>query len=305
MAKQSVRDDGDLQKYYAAIPNIVFDLGLNPYELALYGHFKRAAGNKKVGVCWKSRATIARESGMSSGMVTKARQALEMPRAELGGKPLITVTEEPSKTGGKPTCRVAMSDIWLENMSKFSTSPYDIATSHDDVEPEAPSHGAEQRHHTTIATSPHDPKEQSVKKNQEERKEEPQHAVRADQRGARLPDDFCLNSSMREWASLNTPNVDLEVSLAEFCDYWRGIPGQRGKKLDWPATWRNRMRELEGRARRNGNGNGTSQPRTNQTAAERRNAEVIRIKQRAAELRSRGDERAESILRGEPSASGR
>lgn len=51
--------------------------------------------------------------------------------------------------------------------------------------------------------------------------------------------------------------------------------------------------------------NGSGQSRPNQTASERRNAEVIRIQQRAAELRSLGDERIESILRREPGSSGR
>ena len=27
----------------------------------------------------------------------------------------------------------------------------------------------------------------------------------------------------------------------EFRDYWIGIPGQRGRKLDWEATWRNNV----------------------------------------------------------------
>jgi hypothetical protein len=127
---------------------------------------------------------------------------------------------------------------------------------------------------------------------------------RADTRGSRLPDDFCLNSSMREWAVLNTPHVNADDSLVEFVDYWRGVPGQRGKKLDWPATWRNRMRELEGRARRNGNGNGTSQPGTYQTPSERRNAATIRNREREAELRSLGDEPVESILRRESGKAG-
>lgn len=175
MTKHSVSDDGDLRKYYAAIPHLVLEIGLNPYELALYVHFKKAAGDKG-GACWKSRATIARESGMSSGMVTKARQALESPRPELNGCPLIVVTEEPSKSGGKPTCRVAMTDIWAVNMSKCSTSHHDgapvygkrEATSPHDVEPRAPSPHDRRRHHTALATSPHVPKEEPLKKNQEE-----------------------------------------------------------------------------------------------------------------------------------------
>lgn len=147
--RHSVTDGGDLKKYHAAIPNIVFKLGLNPYELALYAHFKQAAGDDG-GVCWKSRATIARESGMSSGMVTKARQALETKRSELGDRALITVREEPSKGGGLPTCAIRITDIWPLNMTRFSTSPYDVATSPHDVVALTPSPH-------DVATSPGDP----------------------------------------------------------------------------------------------------------------------------------------------------
>jgi hypothetical protein len=197
MTKHSVTDDGDLRKYYAAIPKIVLQLGLNPYELALYVHFKEAAGDKG-GVCWKSRATIAKESGMSVGMVTKARVALEMPRAEFNGRPLISVTEEPSKTGGKPTCRIAMTDIWGVNMSKFSTSPYDGATSYSDGEPLATSYSDDQRHHTPLATSPHAPKEEPLKNNNEEDERNFISKLRADPFYSHV--DFDLEiENMRRW----------------------------------------------------------------------------------------------------------
>lgn len=51
--------------------------------------------------------------------------------------------------------------------------------------------------------------------------------------------------------------------------------------------------------------NGSNQPKPNQTAAERRNAAISRNQQRAAELRSLGDERVGSILRREPGSSSR
>lgn len=49
---------------------------------------------------------------------------------------------------------------------------------------------------------------------------------------------------MRAWAAVEVPGVDLDAATREFVDYWRGVPGARGRKLDWPATWRNRMREV-------------------------------------------------------------
>jgi hypothetical protein len=48
----------------------------------------------------------------------------------------------------------------------------------------------------------------------------------------------------------------LAEAVAEFTDYWRGVPGQRGRKLDWDATFRNRLRETAGRKKGTGNGKG-------------------------------------------------
>lgn len=65
--------------------------------------------------------------------------------------------------------------------------------------------------------------------------------------GTRLPDDFAVTEAMREWAAEHTPHVAAERELARFCDYWRSKPGKDGRKLDWPATWRNWMRTAEDR----------------------------------------------------------
>ena len=62
------------------------------------------------------------------------------------------------------------------------------------------------------------------------------------QRGSRftltdLPDewrDFCLEKR---------PDLDPAEVFAEFRDYWIAVPGQRGCKLDWFSTWRNRVRD--------------------------------------------------------------
>lgn len=45
---------------------------------------------------------------------------------------------------------------------------------------------------------------------------------------------------------------EIDRAIAEFRDYWCAVPGQRGRKLDWPATWRNRVRQIAGRPRPNG-----------------------------------------------------
>lgn len=73
-----------------------------------------------------------------------------------------------------------------------------------------------------------------------------------EQRGVRLPDDFEPSEELKSFAARETPHVSLSTALAEFKDYWRSVPGSKGRKLDWDATFRNRLRELEGR--KNGNG---------------------------------------------------
>lgn len=68
-----------------------------------------------------------------------------------------------------------------------------------------------------------------------------------DAKGVRLPEDFSVTLELRAWAKDEAPHVDLDKALVEFHDYWKAVPGAKGRKLDWPATFRNRVRELEGR----------------------------------------------------------
>src|SRR5690606_16167302 len=71
-------------------------------------------------------------------------------------------------------------------------------------------------------------------------------------RGTRLPDNFPLTTDMIAWARENAPTCGTPDHEA-FCDYWRSVPGAKGRKLDWIATWRNWMRrEHQNRSQRNG-----------------------------------------------------
>lgn len=64
-------------------------------------------------------------------------------------------------------------------------------------------------------------------------------------RGARIPEDFKITDEMRKWATAEAPLVDLDKKLNEWVDYWRGVPGAKGVKLDWVGTWRNGMRKQQ------------------------------------------------------------
>lgn len=74
----------------------------------------------------------------------------------------------------------------------------------------------------------------------------------AAKRGSRVPEDFTISDSMRKWAAKEVPLVDLDRYLEPFKDYWRGVPGAKGVKLDWVGTWRNDMRKKQEFAVRDG-----------------------------------------------------
>lgn len=93
----------------------------------------------------------------------------------------------------------------------------------------------------------------------------------AEQRGSRIPTPFLVTAEMRKWASEKTPHVDLDRTTEQFCDYWRALPGQRGRKLDWELTWKNRMRECEDKAVQRSS-NGRSKETIDETLARLRKA---------------------------------
>lgn len=74
-------------------------------------------------------------------------------------------------------------------------------------------------------------------------------------RGCRLPDDFAVTEEHRAFAAKNGFRSPDEI-IDEFRDYWIAVPGSKGMKLNWDATFRNRMREFP--MRRNANGGFTN-----------------------------------------------
>ncbi|MFN9115505.1 MAG: hypothetical protein ACK5XN_36070, partial [Bacteroidota bacterium] len=58
-----------------------------------------------------------------------------------------------------------------------------------------------------------------------------------EKQATRYPEDFAPEENQ---------DIPPEVVAREgpkFADYWRGVPGARGRKLDWQATWRNWCRK--------------------------------------------------------------
>lgn len=73
------------------------------------------------------------------------------------------------------------------------------------------------------------------------REEKEEANASSKKRGSRLHADWHLPKAWGEWAvsSGGMSEDDVRREADRFRDYWLGVPGQRGVKLDWLATWRN------------------------------------------------------------------
>lgn len=57
-----------------------------------------------------------------------------------------------------------------------------------------------------------------------------------------LPDPYPLSPSLRAWADMAVPTLDVDYYHDEFCDHWYG----NGKLMkSWDATWKNWMRRTD------------------------------------------------------------
>lgn len=63
-------------------------------------------------------------------------------------------------------------------------------------------------------------------------------------RGTRLDANWRPSNSTVDWAAERGIDATGEL-LAAFYDFWKGVPGTKGMKLDWDATYRNRLRDLD------------------------------------------------------------
>jgi hypothetical protein len=76
------------------------------------------------------------------------------------------------------------------------------------------------------------------------------------ERATRLPEDFIPTEEMRTWFAEEKLHLvlDARIEHEKFVNYWVGVPGAKGRKLDWPRTWKNWMwTQAERAPRRPGN----------------------------------------------------
>ena len=67
--------------------------------------------------------------------------------------------------------------------------------------------------------------------------------VTTPRKGTRLPPDWTLPEPQHTWAlQQGLSNEEIAGLVEDFRDYWIAVPGQKGIKLDWSATFRQRVR---------------------------------------------------------------
>lgn len=98
--------------FFAMIPKMAM-MDLDPYELALYCNYKMTAMEN--GACWKSNATVSRETGMSD---SKMRQT----RLQLVAKGFIQLTQETDNPDVNTPPIITIVNVWAENHERYAVS---------------------------------------------------------------------------------------------------------------------------------------------------------------------------------------
>lgn len=88
-------------------------------------------------------------------------------------------------------------------------------------------------------TTNHEPEEQSAKP----------RAKKPDATATRLPAGWIPSYDDARFCEAERPGLSIDETAARFRDYWVAQPGAKGRKLDWPATWRNWVRNEKQQAR--------------------------------------------------------
>jgi hypothetical protein len=65
---------------------------------------------------------------------------------------------------------------------------------------------------------------------------------------SRLPEDWEPSDDDIAFCKTKRPDLNVRDVADEFRDYWVSVAGAKGKKQDWPATWRNWVRRQNARA---------------------------------------------------------
>jgi hypothetical protein len=106
--KVSAEDKSGDRTYFTLIPNMLYEIGLTPYDRDLYHFYKKVAG--EAGECWMEFRSISKQTGMSPAQVSNSRKALI-------AKGLIECTKRKHGESGWATWHIIVKDVWAENIT--------------------------------------------------------------------------------------------------------------------------------------------------------------------------------------------
>lgn len=210
--KFKVVDKSGDRDYFTIIPNYVIS-NASPYELAIYLHMKRVAG--ETGSCWLSAQTMADKLGCSRNTIAKYRN-------ELLNRGWIEVVGKAGKT--KPTDEYRIVDLWGVNHKEYAKK--DSSTVEQSQKDS--STGDEIVHHVNLVSSPRVHKEDPIKKNQEEEGEiTPSKYSKSFFSGGEA-----FQEVMKILGESNLPRSAVDTEIKKFVSYWTE-PNKSGSKQRW------------------------------------------------------------------------
>jgi hypothetical protein len=220
------------REHFSIIPNAVFEIGLDHYEVCVYVFMKRVAGES--GQCWKSIPAIAKQLRISEMTVRRSIGKLLKRRLELGGKSLIR--KVPSKHRSNT---YVVEDIWAEN-SRVMRLRHPSTTEHSTPLPHVP-YTATTEHSTPLPqNSKEDPPKKITKedpffkreKNPEDLKHErPSGLLRDPQFGDSAQADLSQADSYDE--ELVVDSHDQETAVLDDVTSFMPPPHEQAAALDW------------------------------------------------------------------------
>jgi len=190
------------------------------------------------GDCWPSVPVIAKKAYVSE-------RSVQRYIAQLVDQGYMRIEARTAKGGGKTSNR------YFLNVKEAGQRGGDNLTPPLVTEMSPPGDSANTTPGDTVVTC-NEPSSLTVRK-----KEGLTSFPKKPERGSRLPEDFCPDKDATALAEkLEIAPKEAQEQLDAFRDYWHSAPGQKGRKLDWQATFRNWLRNFASRRRQAPKGSG-------------------------------------------------
>lgn len=126
-------DLSSLHKCRTELPNILFELDLDPYEFRVYCQIKKITGDG--GKCWMSMRALAEKCNISERKLREVKKSLSQPIEQLGNIPLLKITKRKKEKGDLDTDLIEIIDIWPVNFQKsYSAARHAGGVQHDMLE---------------------------------------------------------------------------------------------------------------------------------------------------------------------------